>query len=391
MDISEISGNNGKSRSGALRIESLDCLRGLIMAFMALDHARTFAFDVSFDLLDLKRTTFFLFILRWMANFGAPLFVFLAGTSAFLLMHRGKTKAELSEYLFIRGMILITLELVYFSRILTLSTHTIILQVMWVLGLSMIILSVLIWFPEWVISIYGIILVAGHNLLDGVMVEATSPYYFFWSILHHASQKIQFTPTLNFRVLYPLIPWTGVMALGYVFGRVLLVEKEKRIRIMYWLGAALFLAFIVIRMVNVYGDPHPWYVRWSFIGTFLAFINCTKYPPSFIFLLMTLGPGLILMGYFEKRIPSICVPFMAFGRVPFYYYIIHFPMLLFVMVIGGVAIKGVSISNMTMDNLKGGFIYTLFIWIASVIALYPLCRWYRDKKTEKNWKWMRYF
>ncbi|MBE0556307.1 MAG: DUF1624 domain-containing protein, partial [Proteobacteria bacterium] len=166
MDISEISGNNGKSRSGALRIESLDCLRGLIMVFMALDHARTFAFDVSFDLLDLKRTTFFLFILRWMANFGAPLFIFLAGTSAFLLMHRGKTKVELSEYLFIRGMILITLELAYFSKILTLSTHTIILQVMWVIGLSMIILSVLIWFPEWVIAIYGIILVVGHNLLD---------------------------------------------------------------------------------------------------------------------------------------------------------------------------------------------------------------------------------
>jgi len=391
MHISEISGNNGKPRSGALRIESLDCLRGLIMVFMALDHARTFAFDVSFDLLDLKRTTFFLFILRWMANFGAPLFIFLAGTSAFLLKRRGKTKAELSEYLFIRGMILITLELVYFSRILTMSTHTILLQVMWVLGLSMIILSVLVWFPEWVILIYGIVLVVGHNLLDGVMVEATSPYYFFWSILHHACQKIQITPTLNFRVLYPLIPWTGVMALGYVFGRVLLVEKEKRIRIMYWSGAALFLAFIVIRMVNAYGDPHPWYVRWSFIGTFLTFINCTKYPPSFIFLLMTLGPGLILMGYFEKRIPRICIPFMVFGRVPFFYYIIHFPMLLFVMAVGGVAIKGVSISNMAMDNLKGGFFYILFIWIASVIALYPLCRWYCDKKTEKNWKWMRYF
>jgi len=390
MGESTAAGQNGKYGYRLPRVESIDCLRGLIMAFMALDHARGYAFAGSFDLLDLKRTTLFLFFMRWMANFGAPMFVFLAGASAFLFMYRGKTKAELSEYLLVRGLILVTLEIAYFSRVLTLSSTEILLQVIWVLGFSMILLSLLVWLPDRAILAYGIAMVFGHNLLDGVAVDPASPYYLAWSILHQASREISLSPTLHVRVVYPLIPWTGVMALGYLFGKLFTMEKERRTRIILLLGLASIAAFIALRVLNVYGDPHPWYVRRNSVRTLLTFLNCCKYPPSLSFLLMTLGPGLCLLAGLEKRLPRIGTPFIMFGRVPLFYYIIHFPMLLLVMVAGGVVLKGVPIGNLTMDALEGGIRYVYFIWIVALVALYPVCRWYCGKKSEKTWGWMKY-
>lgn len=391
MGIPAANGQDGVNGYRKPRVESIDCLRGLIMAFMALDHARGYAFAGSFDFLDLKRTTLFLFFMRWMANFGAPLFVFLAGASAFLYMYRGKTRAELSEYLLIRGMILVTLEIAYFSRVLTFSSSVVLLQVIWVLGISMVLLSLLVWLPDWAILAYGIVTVFGHNLLDGVAVEPASPYYLAWSILHRVSQEVSLSPTLHMRVVYPLIPWTGVMALGYLFGKLFTLEKEQRTRIMILLGVASIAAFVALRMLNVYGDPHPWHMRRNFIRTLLTFLNCNKYPPSLSFLLMTLGPGLCLLAGLEKRVPRIGKPFVLFGRVPLFYYIVHFPVLLLVMAAGGIALKGVPVGDLTMDVLKGGIGYVYSVWIAGLIVLYPVCRWYCGKKSARTWGWMKYF
>ncbi len=391
MDIRAADQRNGLNGSRVPRIESIDCLRGLIMAFMALDHARGYAFAGSFDFLDLKRTTLFLFFMRWMANFGAPLFVFLAGASAFLYMHRGKTKAQLSEYLLVRGLILVTLEIAYFSRVLTLSSTEVLLQVIWVLGLSMILLSLLVWLPDRMILAYGVVMVFGHNLLDGVAVDPASPWYLAWSILHQASREVSLSPTLHVRVVYPLVPWTGVMALGYLFGKLFTLEKERRTRIILLLGAGTIAAFIVLRMLNVYGDPHPWHVRRNFVRTLLTFLNCCKYPPSLSFLLMTLGPGLCLLAALERKLPRVGEPFIMFGRVPLFYYIVHFPVLLLVMAAAGAVLKGVPIGGMTMDALKGDIGYVYFIWIAGLVVLYPICRWYCGKKSVKTWGWMKYF
>lgn len=390
-DIPAADKQNGSNGYRKPRIESIDCLRGLIVAFMALDHARMYAFDCSFDLLDLKRTTLPLFFLRWMSNFGAPLFVFLAGMSAFLFQYRGKTKAQLSEYLLIRGLILVTLEIAYFSRVLTLTSDTILLQVMWVLGLSMIILSLLVWLPEWSVFAFGIVMVSGHNLLDAVVVGPDSHHYLAWSLLHHVSRKVRLAPTLQVQVIYPLIPWAGVMALGYLFGKVYTLEKGRRVRIMYRLGATMVVAFLALRALNVYGDPHPWYVRSNFLRTVFTFLNCNKYPPSLSFLLMTLGPGLALLGFIEGKTPRCGPPLILFGRVPLFFYIIHFPMLLLAMLLAGVAVKGVPVGEVTMDNLRGGIPYVFLVWIAALAVLYPICGWYCGMKGAKTWKWMKYF
>lgn len=356
----------------------MDCLRGLIMVLMALDHARDYAFGGSFDPLDLKRTTVFLFFTRWVTHFCAPLFVFLAGTSAFLFLSRGRTKAELSRYLAVRGAILIAFELLYISGMLTLSPGMIVLQVLWILGLSMIILSLLIWLPDGAILAYGLVLVLGHNLFDGVAMDAASPFHFLWSVLHQPDQSFRLAPAVLVRVVYPLVPWTGVMALGYLFGKVLRMEPERRIRILLWSGAALTLGFVVLRWLNVYGDPSPWFRRSTGLRTFLTFINTAKYPPSLSFLLMTLGPGIFLMGCLEKRVPRFAEPLVVFGSVPMFFYLVHFPVLL-----GATGLIRSATGTAALAVTYGA-------WICGVAILYPVCRRYRRLKKESPRAWMKY-
>ncbi len=368
----------GKAVAQGARIPSLDCLRGLIMVLMALDHARDYAFDGSFDPLDLGRTTVFLFFTRWVTHFCAPLFVFLAGTGAFLFLTRGRTRPELGRYLAVRGAILVAFELLYISLMLTMSPGRIVLQVLWALGLSMIILSFLIRLPDRAILAYGLVLVLGHNLFDGVTTDAASPFHFLWSVLHQPDRTFRVASAIHIQVVYPLIPWTGVMALGYLFGRILLREREERIRILLWSGAALTLAFFALRYLNVYGDPSPWFRRSTGLRTFLTFINTTKYPPSLSFLLMTLGPGIFLMGLLEKRVPRFTGPLTVFGGVPMFFYLAHFPVLL-----GATALlrRAAGAADIVLAYAS---------WITAVAILYPACRRYHRLKRESPRAWMKY-
>src|SRR5437867_1661852 len=282
------------------RIASVDFLRGAVMVVMALDHTRGMVGNATFDAMDLTRTYPALFLTRWITHFCAPVFVFLAGTSAFLSTARGKGRSELSRFLWTRGLWLIVLEftLVRFGWSFRLASPVLVGQVIWALGWSMIVLAALIYLPVSVVAFFGIAMIASHNLLDGVQAKSFGAFAWLWGILH-GGYHFPVAPGVEFIPIYPLVPWIGVMAAGYGFGCLLLLDQRARRQKLLWLGLGLTGAFVVIRAANVYGDPQPWSMQKDFVFTCFSFVNCTKYPPSLLFLLMTLGPAILLLSVFD--------------------------------------------------------------------------------------------
>src|SRR5215216_1134709 len=319
------------------RIDSIDLLRGMVMVVMMLDHTRDFVHNAAlqFDPSDLSRTNVALFLTRWITHFCAPVFVFLAGTGAYLQFARGKSKAELSRFLVTRGLWLIFLELtivklgVFFNPDIRFLGF---LQVIWVIGVSMIILAALIYLPKSVIAAFGLLMIALHNLLDPIRVEgwhgpgtpAPGIGEKLWIVLHQAfyAFPILSEPSPVVAVIYPLIPWVGVMAVGYVFGTLYQLSAQRRRRLLVMIGSGATLLFIVIRAINIYGDPNKWSQQKNFVFTVLSFVNTTKYPPSLLFLLMTLGPAILALALFEANAAGGWIRrfFVTFGRVPLFFY-----------------------------------------------------------------------
>src|SRR2546423_2319038 len=315
------------------RLDSVDLLRGLVMVIMALDHVRDYFHSdaLLFDPTDLSKTNVALFFTRWVTHFCAPVFVFLAGTGAFLSASRGKTRAELSRFLLTRGLWLILLELTVVNLGWSFSFGTqFVVQVIWAIGVSMIVLALLVYLPVWAITAFGVLMIATHNLLDPVQARSLGAFSGLWATLH-SRELTETYGGIRVFTMYPLVPWIGVMAAGYGFGQLYLLERERRRRLMLRLGLGLTLLFIILRAINIYGDPHPWTVQNSAVYTFLSFINCEKYPPSLLFLLMTLGPAIIALALFERfnrePVPGLLQPLVVFGRVPLFFYIIHIPLI----------------------------------------------------------------
>lgn len=367
------------------------------MVIMALDHTRDFFSDSAFtiDPTDLTRTTPALFFTRWVTHFCAPVFVFLAGVSAYLSLARGRTKRELSKYLFSRGVFLILLDptVIRFSWFWDANWRFTYGQVIWVLGWSMVILSALIHAPRWFIAAFGIITIIGHNLWDGIEPQRFGRFGFLWNILH-VQGMTQPVEGFNFLVLYPLVPWVGVLAAGYAFGPVLGFESAaRRQSLMRW-GAALMLGFVLLRWADVYGDPGTWSSQKGAFFTALSFLNCQKYPPSLLFLLMTLGPAMLLMAWFERPAGPIGRWLVTFGRVPMFFYLIHAPLLHGLAAAVSIAYYGPSLGNidpMNPPEIYGfnlGVVYA--VWIAVVIGLHFPCRWYAGVKARRRDWWLGY-
>lgn len=380
------------------RILSIDILRGAIMIIMALDHVRDFFTDFrKFDPLDLEHASTAMFFTRWITHFCAPVFVFLAGTSAFLSMQRGKTKNESSRLLFTRGIWLIILEvtIVRFGWAFNLDYHLIFLQVIWAIGWSMIFLSALIFLPRATITIIGLILIFGHNMLDGIHANTFGSNAIFWNFLHEQG-RAQYAPAYMAFFIYPIIPWIGVMAVGYCFGSIFKKEEKERNKWLYTIGISAIILFIVIRYINVYGDPSPWHTQANGT-TLLSFIKCTKYPPSLLYLLMTLGPAITLLPLLEKLSGRVGKFLMVYGRVPMFYYILHIYTIhllaLFTGLALGVPTKVFTSNGSLFDpNLKWGFSLPVvyLYWIATFLILYYPCKWFmRIKATHKKW-WLSY-
>lgn len=384
------------------RLESVDLLRGLVMILMALDHTRDFFGVPGMNPVDLDNTTVTLFFTRWITHLCAPTFFLLTGTGAYLSL-RKKTKRELSRFLFTRGLWLIFLEIVVlrcFAWQWNFDYHLTILTVIWALGWAMITLSALVFLPDWAVITFGLVLIAGHNLLDPVQAASLGWLAPIWIILHQLGPLMS-TPTHQVLVAYVLVPWVGVTAVGYGLGQIFLWNAQRRKKFLLRLGIGLVVAFVALRAANVYGDPLPWSKQRSTVFTILSLLNTNKYPPSLLFLLMTLGPAMLLLRAFERSTPTRLRPVLTFGRVPLFYYILH-PILIHLIALMVCLARYHAVHWMFESPNPAAFPITpppgwgfslpvvYGIWVFVVFALYPLCRWFAAVKQRRSDAWLSY-
>lgn len=390
--------NDTISTQSSQRVLSIDLLRGLVMVIMALDHVRDYFYYLpNIDPSNLEETTVALFFTRWITHFCAPVFVFMAGVSAYL-SGRKRSKRELSWLLFTRGLWLIFLEftVVLFGWTFGITYTFITMQVIWVIGISMIALAVFIYLPVKVLAILSVITIFGHNLLDGIPADLFGSYSWIWYILH---EREGFSIGNHIViVIYPLIPWVAVLSAGYCFGRMYELPIKKRIIYLWCFGIGATVLFFLIRRMNVYGEPTPWAFQNDTVFTLMSFLNCSKYPPSLLYILMTLGPAFIFLACTERNIFPIFKPIIVFGKAPMLYYILHIYVLhslalvlayiqtgscLWMMDFFFVALEAREDYGLSLAGTYG-------VWILVVLTLYPVCRWYAKLKSMNHASWMRF-
>lgn len=366
------------------------------MVLMALDHVRDHLHRGAFfyDPTDLSRASAALFLTRWVTHFCAPVFVFLAGTGT-SLWARGKSRGEVSRYLLTRGLWLIVLELTVINWEWQMGVRFdfIVGQVIWALGWSMLVLAILVHLPPIATIAFGGLLIVGHNLFDGVDPATLGSFATLWRVLH-VQGPIAWASGHTFMVMYPLVPWIGVMAVGYAFGALYSAPAAaRRAPIMMW-GLLLTAGFVVLRALDAYGDPGRWSPQPDRLFTVLSFLNCQKYPPSLLFLLMTLGPALLLLGWLERGTPRLLRPLIVFGRVPLFYYIVHLALIDALSVACAVLRYGSRTPEVFAKGPPADWGFGLPIvylaWVGVVGALYPLCRWYAGIKARSRSRWLSY-
>jgi len=382
------------------------------MVIMALDHVRDFFFkadvsgggaSVAMDPTNLATTTPWLFFTRWITHFCAPTFVFLAGTSVFL-MGQKKTKSELSSFLITRGFWLVLVELFVITFAWTYNPfyNLFILQVIWAIGISMILFGLVIRLPFWFIFSLGFVIVFGHNLLDYPDINKNLKGGWLADLLYFSNFSIySLSKDHFFLIVYAFLPWWGVMMLGYCFGKLYgnTIDPLWRRKILLLLGSGLVLLFVILRLLKGYGDPVPMSQQQrGSVFTFLSFLNVNKYPPSLAFLSMTIGPAMIVLALLENIQNKVTGFFRTYGRVPMFYYILHFYIIHTIAIIVFFA-QGFSTSEIVTKNnpflfKPPGFGFGLAgvyaVWLFVFLVLYPLCKKYnRYKSTHRHW-WLSY-
>jgi len=392
----------------AQRLVSIDVLRGLVMVIMALDHARDFLSYARPSPEDVAHTSVALFVTRFITHFCAPVFAFLAGTGAFLSTRRGKSIKQVSWFFFTRGLWLLLLEftVVDFAWGFVPWAHA---GVIWILGWSMIVMAAIVWLPTRWIAVFGVGMIATHNLLDAVTPTSWGKFYWLWMFLHWPG-RVPITDHFALPVRYVLIPWVGVMAAGFVFGA--LLDRPDRRKWILGLGTCATILFFVLRGINLYGNgiagfplrylysAGPWSAQSSMSLTVISFFNTLKYPPSLDYLLMTLGPALILLGLLDgvdgRR--GLSRILMVFGRVPLFYYVLHIYLLNILHILASVAFHqpiwhGTVIADFAQRPPGYGhglpFIYAM--WLVAVASLYLPCRWFMEfRSRHRDWTWLSY-
>jgi len=391
------------------RIYSIDFCRGLVMIIMALDHTRDFLHVSSLTQrpTDLATTTPVLFFTRWITHLCAPTFVLLSGVSAWLSSKSRPNARENRLFLLKRGIWLIILEftVVNFGLWMDIHFRSLILEVIAAIGFGFIILSLLHKVPPRILGVVGLIIIFGHEFLSSFILPAGSAM----PPNHSVSQTIeiflldfgifQFSPHLLFLVGYPLLPWLGIMLIGFACGRLfedpVEVRKKKFLRI----GIAALVLFVLLRWINVYGDPARWSVQKNAVFTFLSFINVSKYPPSLLFTLVTLGISFLVLSFSEGKNNKFIEVVSVYGKTPLFYFLIHLYVIHFIMFIM-VFLQSFRPQDLDFGPLKNGrpaqgsgigLPYVYLVWLFVVMLMYPLCLKYgRYKATHRNNKWLRY-
>jgi uncharacterized membrane protein len=392
----------------ARRLISVDALRGCVMVLMALDHTRDFihAGAMVFSPEDLARTTPVLFMTRWITHVCAPTFVVLAGAGAFLRLERGGSRARLARFLWTRGVWLVLLELTVMRLAMTFSfdlSNPILILILCALGGSMIALAALVHLPARALLVLSVGVIALHNLFDGVQASSFGGVSWVWNVLHQPGVFV--VRGVAVVVGYPLVPWFAVMAGGFCFGRLLLWQPAERRRALIVLGSAMVAGFLVLRAVNVYGDPSPWSPQETTTLTVLSLLRTTKYPPSLQFLLMTLGPAFLTLAWLDGREGALPRVLVSIGRVPLFFYVVHFWALHVIAALLAWLHYGRASRSFLFHPLPSmggarelfpaGFGYPIWtvyvVWIGVVAAMYPLCRWFGAVKVRRREWWMSYF
>jgi uncharacterized membrane protein len=392
----------GVSTSNPTRVTAVDALRGFVMVLMALDHTREFFTNWAGNPLDPQQTTPMLYLTRWATHLCAPVFVFLAGTSIFL-QRRRKTERQLTGLLLTRGLWLVVVELTLVQLVFNFNWrwNVQLLEVIWAIGASMMFMAALIRLSVRLNLLIGALLILGHNALDGVTVASLGSLGWLWHLLH-VPGLVTGPPTSPpvIVVAYPLLPWVGVMALGYAFGSVLLRERGQRLRLELRACAAMLAAFALLRWSNLYGDPVGWSAQSNWGRTLLSFFNVQKYPPSLLFLLATLGVSALVMAaieYAEGRgaLERTRGVLKVYGRVPFFYFLLHIA-LIHLLALTASAASGGDWRWWLTEFPNGGVLaghppgygYGLgvvwCVWVLVVALCYPACRWYAGVKTRSR-------
>jgi uncharacterized membrane protein len=389
------------------RVTAVDALRGLVMVIMALDHTREFfhADAMSFSAENLARTTPLLFFTRWVTHLCAPVFLLTAGMGAGLRLARGSSKTEVSRYLVTRGLWLIAVELVVMRLAMNFTfdlRYPVFLIILWALGWSMVALAALIHLPATVVGGIGLVIIVGHNAFDTVAASVFGPFAWLWHVLHQPG-LLTIGPVTAVAG-YPVLPWTGVMALGFWAAGIYRWTPEQRRRVLRLVGLTAVVGFCALRAWNGYGDPAPWSPQGTPAMTVASFFATTKYPPSLIFLLMTLGPAALLLAWLERASLGSRHPFIVFGRAPFAYYVVHFWLLHLAAALAAFLRYGATTWTFVWHPLPsmGGaremfpadLGYALWqvyaIWLAVVVGLYPACRWLAEVKARRRDWWLSY-
>lgn len=376
------------------RIASIDCLRGVVMLFMALDHTRGFLSDARYAPVDLDHTTVALFLTRWITHFCAPTFFLLAGLGAAL--SRRRSLPDVSRFLLIRGLWLVALELTVVAVGWDFTLYVIpwTAGVLWALGWSMVVMAALVWLPRRAIIGIGIALIALHNATDAAEPKSFGMLSWLWRMLHspdlHADTVV--------RIDYPLIPWIGVMAIGYGMAPLLRRPPAERRRVLVTLGVACLVGFLVVRLWNGYGDPQPWSVQRSGVFTMLSFLRVRKYPPSLAYLLMTLGPAFIALAMLERARGRVADVIAIYGKVPLLFYVLH--IYLAHAVAGAVAYRQGGTTAFLRSNAGATPVYpdwyglslpqVYLVWILVIVTLYPVCRRFAALKAHRRDWWLSY-
>lgn len=376
------------------RIQSIDILRGIVMIIMALDHTRDFYSNVRFDALDLTQTSVPLFLTRWITHFCAPVFVFLSGTSAYLYLSKGKTKKQASVFLFTRGLWLIFIELtvINLSWSFDITYSFLGVQVIWAIGWSMIFLSALVYLKPIYIGLIGICIIGLHNSLDNIHAESFGRFKYVWSFLHEQNFYSFDNGNRFLGIMYPIVPWIGVIAAGFWFGTLYKMKANERKKYLLRLGLFCLLLFVLLRYSNFYGDLNIWTKQTNWYFTLLSFINCSKYPPSLLFLLITLGIAFIVLAFLENVQHKLLNIALVYGKVPFFYYILHIVVIHASAIIVATFIGTKATTTFDEPITIWGFdLPGVYIaWVLIVAALYLPCYWFMTlKQRRKDW-WLSY-